>query len=201
MRETMRHLVMRRPHLLDLPGNAPPPGYALRPAGGEEDVAALAAVLTGAFGDLWTADRVRRTLTEAPDVRAVYVATWHGRPVATASSRLLPDRFPGSGVVHWVGTHPDHARRGLASALVARVLRDFRDRGDTAAALETDEFRLPAIRTYFRFGFLPVDEVAGEDHRPRWSTVVQELFAASRPHPTDAAETGRPGGRSGTGEG
>lgn len=81
---------------------------------------------------------------------------WQGRPVATASSHWLPDRFPGAGVVHWVGTRPDHARLGLGSALLRRLLHDFDERGYPAAVLQTDTFRLPAIRAYLRFGFLPV---------------------------------------------
>jgi mycothiol synthase len=173
---------MRRPHLRDLP-TVPPlsAGYALRVAAGERDAAALAAVLTAAFDDAWTADRVRRTLTDAPDVRAVYLVESQGHPVATASSRWLPDRFPGAGVVHWVGTHPDHARLGLGSVLLRRVLLDFGERGDPEAVLQTDTFRLPAIRAYLRFGFVPVYRVDGVDHQDRWSAVFQALFDGRQP--------------------
>ncbi len=162
-------LMMRRPHLDAIPAPAPlPAGYALPPLREGEDLAPLAATLAAAFADRWD---------EAPDVRAVYAVIWRDRPVATAASRELPARFPGAGYLHWVGTDPTHGRRGLASALVTRVLRDFADRGDTAAVLETDDFRLPAIRTYLKFGFLPVYEVDGEAHDARWTAVFQRLFA------------------------
>ncbi|CAA9540561.1 MAG: hypothetical protein AVDCRST_MAG49-804 [uncultured Thermomicrobiales bacterium] len=175
----MHHLVMRRPHLRDLPPVNPlPPGYELRLAAGDDDLAPLAATLTAAFDDPWDADRVRRSLTEAPDVPAVYVVAWRGRPVATASSRWLPARFPDAGVVHWVATHPEHARRGLGAALVAHVLHDFVGRGHDAAALETDEYRIPALRTYLRAGFLPDYEVAGEDHRARWSAAMPGVLGS-----------------------
>ena len=172
----MAQLLMLRPHLRDLPPVPPlPGGYGLRLAAGEADVEALATVLSAAFANPWDAARVRCKLTEAPDVRAVYVVTWQDHPVATAASRSLPDTFPGSGYVHWVGTHPEHQGRGLAAALLARLLRDFAERGDRDAVLETDDFRLPALRAYLACGFLPVYDVAGEDHRARWSAVFQAL--------------------------
>ncbi len=173
----MTQLLMRRPDLLDIPDAAPlQEGYVLRLADGAEDVRPLASTLSAAFGEPWDEVRVRSSLTETPDIRAVYVVARDGRPVATASSRLVPERFPGSGYVHWVGTHPEHAGKGLASALVARVLWDFAERGCEDAVLETDDFRLPAVRTYLKFGFLPVYGVSGEDHGQRWSQVLQRVF-------------------------
>jgi mycothiol synthase len=173
----LTHLVMRRPHLFQLPNiTSLPEGYVLRTFNGEDDLKSLALTLSAAFGFLWDAERVRSKLTEAPDVKAVYLVTWQGRPVATASSRYVPDLFPKAGYVHWVGTHPDHARKGLASALVAQLLRDFLDRGYKEAVLETDDFRIPAIVTYLKFGFLPIYDVNEEDHRARWSVVFQTMF-------------------------
>lgn len=171
---------MRRPHLRDVPPAPPlPEGYTLRQAD-DDDSGPLAALLNAAFSgprdDPWDAERVRRSLTRTPDVRAVYVVEWRGQPVATTSSQFLPERFPGSGRVHWVGTHPEHGRRGLASALLAHVLADFAARGDRDAVLHTQSYRLPAIRRYLAFGFLPELDAGGEDHRPRWSALFQSLW-------------------------
>jgi mycothiol synthase len=172
------HIVMRRPHLRDLPAPAPlAEGYRLRAFAGAADLAPLAEALTSAFGFTWSEERVRVKLTEAADVRAVYVVDWRGRPVATASSRSLPELYPGAGYVHWVGTHQEHSRKGLSAALMGRVLRDFAARGDRDALLETDDMRLPAIRLYLKFGFVPVYQAHGEDHTERWSAILQGLFA------------------------
>jgi len=171
-------LLMRRPHLWNDPAVRPlARGYDLRTYQAADDALALAHTLTAAFGDPWTVERVRKELTTAPNVLAIYVATWHNRPVATASSRWLPHLFPGSGYVHWVGPHPDHARRVLGTALMSRLLRDFRDRGYKDAVLETDDFRYPALKTYLRCGFLPVYEVNKEDHRSRWVAIFQVMLA------------------------
>jgi mycothiol synthase len=171
------HIVMRRPHLRDLPAPAAlPEGYQLRTFAGAADLAPLAEALSNAFGFTWSEERVRLKLTEAADVRAVYVVAWQGRPVATASSRSLPELYPGTGYVHWVGTHQDHGRKGLSAALMGRLLLDFAARGERDALLETDDVRLPAIKLYLKFGFVPVYQAHGEDHTERWSAIFQGLF-------------------------
>ena len=174
----MAQLLMRRPHLRDLPSAEPlAPGYHLREYGGPADLPGLLTTLAEAFAEPWDAARAARELTAAPTVKAIYVVTADGAVIGTASSRLLPEHFPGSGYVHWIGVAGAHRRRGVAAALLARVLDDFRERGCGAAVLETDDFRLPAIRAYLRCGFLPVYDVAGEDHRDRWSAIAQRLFS------------------------
>jgi mycothiol synthase len=172
---------MIRPHLADEPTLPPlPAGYAIRLAQGDQDERDLAHVLTTSFEEEWSLDRVRSSLTAAPDVLAVYVVTWNDRPVATASSRYDPEKFPGMGYVHWVGGLPDHAGHGLGSALMARLLQDFCDRGYQSSILETDDQRLPAIKVYLRHGFLPVYEVKREDHRARWTAIFQAILTSRR---------------------
>lgn len=180
----MAQLQMHRTHLEDIPRTPTvPAGYVLRPMETTDDLTSLAETLSMAFGEVWGVDDVRSRLINAADVHAVYVITKEDRVVGTASSRRVPDYQPGTGYVHWVGTHPDHARKGLGATLIERVLQDLRGRGYTSAVLQTDDFRLPAIRAYLRFGFLPVYEVEGEDHRSRWSTLLQSLFARpTSPH-------------------
>jgi mycothiol synthase len=172
---------MIRPHLTDEPNFPPlPAGYAIRLADGDQDERDLSHVLTTSFEEEWPVERVRSSLTAAPDVLAVYVVTWNDRPVATASSRYDPEKFPGMGYVHWVGGLPEHAGHGLGSALMARLLQDFRERGYGSSILETDDFRLPAIKVYLRHGFLPVYDVKGEDLRPRWTAIFQSILATRR---------------------
>ena len=175
-------LVMLRPHLDDLPEIPPlPNGYTLRPYDDDRDMPSLVATLTESFREFWDEARVARELTAAPDVQTVYVVAHSGRVVGTASSRFVPARFPDAGYVHWVGVASEHLRRGLASALLVRVLREFRERGRLAAVLETDDFRIPAIRSYLKLGFLPVYDVREEDHRARWSRVVMGVVTSPSP--------------------
>jgi mycothiol synthase len=174
--ETKRtSLLLRRPHLDDIPERGLPAGHTARLAR-PADEEAIAETLRESFGEPWDVELVRQRLTRSEDVVATYVVDHAGRVVATASSRWVPERFPGAGYVHWVGTHPAHARKGLAAVLLVELLRHFREVGRTEAVLETDDHRHPAIRSYLRLGYTPVYEVDGEDHRRRWSAIFQGLF-------------------------
>lgn len=166
-------IFMRRPNLDDLPPLPPlPAGHELR-AARAADAAGLAAVLASAFGPEWTVDHVHRELLGAPDVRTTFVVTEHGIPVATASARLLPDRFPGSGYLHWVGVDAAHRGRRLGAVVTLAVLHEFRAIGCRDAVLETEPFRLPAVRIYLNLGFRP--EPAASGHEAVWHEVLASL--------------------------
>jgi mycothiol synthase len=168
----MRQLFMRRPDLDDLPApSVLPAGHELRTAR-PDDADGIAAVLASAFESDWTADKVRRELLEAPDVETTYLVTAGGFPVATASARLLPERYPGSGYVHWVGTHGASRGQGLGRAVTLATLYRFRELGCRDAVLETDPPRLPAIRLYLALGFRP------ESAEPAQDDVWREVLAA-----------------------
>jgi len=138
----------------------------------------LVATLADSFREYWDDARVARELTAAPDVQTVYVVAHGDQVVGTASSRFVPERYPDAGYIHWVGVTSAHLRRGIASALLIRVLHEFRVRGYPTAVLETDDFRIPAIRSYLKLGFIPTYNVRTEDHRERWSDVMKGVVTA-----------------------
>ena len=158
----MRQLLRLRPNLDDLPAPPPLPStYVLRPAR-SDDAEGIAAVLASAFGPRWTADRVREELLDAPDVDRVFPVAVSGTPVATASARLMPDLYPGSGYLHWVGVQADHRGHRLGAVV-------------SLAVLETDPERLAAIRIYLRLGFRP--EPVAPEHPAAWRAVLASLAA------------------------
>ena len=174
-------LVMLRPQLDELPAIPPlPSGYTLRTFA-DGDMPSLIATLAESFREYWDEARVARELTAAPDVQTVYVVAHGDRVIGTASSRFVPARYPEAGYIHWVGVASEHVRRGIASALLVRVLHEFVERGYPAAVLETDDFRIPAIRSYMKLGFVPVYDVRGEDHRARWSKVMMGVVTSPSP--------------------
>ena len=174
----MTNLVMRRPNLLNLPTlPALPDGYALREAQ-PEDTSALAAVLDRAFASdtwdqarSWDEARVAATLNEQEGVKQTLVVDFKGRPIATASARLQPDRFPGSGYLHWVAVDPDHQGQRLGFFLSLAILHTFETLGCVDAVLETQDHRQAAIKTYLKLGFLP--EYRDEAHRERWAAITK----------------------------
>lgn len=168
-------LFMRRPGLNDLPSiPALPSRYRLRLAH-DADVVGLASIMTSAFGPEWTVDHVREKLVEPPDVVRTWLITRDDEAAATASARLLPGRYPGSGYLHWVGTHRAHRGKALGAIVTLAVLRDFHNMGCHDAVLETDPPRLPAIQTYLKLGFQPESRAAGQE--AIWNGILMELAA------------------------
>lgn len=169
----MRQLFMRLPDLDHLPPVPPlPPGHELRTAVAA-DAEGIAAMMASAFDPDWTVERVRRALLDAEDVPKTFLITFHGLTVATASARLVPDRYPGSGYVHWVAVHADHRGKRLGYIASLEVLRYFRSIGCRDAVLETDPPRLAAIRTYLNLGFVP--ENVDPEHEAQWREITQSL--------------------------
>jgi mycothiol synthase len=166
-------LFLRRPHLDELPEMTLPNGYALRTAV-PEDAENLSACLQKAFPEMtWTAERTTEWLLADESVKTIFVIEKGGVIVATASARLLPDAYPGSGYVHWVGADPEHRGKRLGYLASLAILHEFVRLGCTDAVLETDDFRLPAIKVYFRLGFVP--EYRHATHAPRWARLAPRL--------------------------
>ena len=174
----MTQLVMRRPNLEDLPEvPALPPGFVLREFE-LSDAEALAALLQKAFeDDTWTVERLRSDLIEASDVRKIFVITRDGVLVATGSAALREDRYPEAGYVHWVAADPALKGMHLGYIVSLAVLHEFVRLGCKTAVLQTDDDRLPAIRTYQKLGFEP--EHTHESHPGRWARIMSDLLAAA----------------------
>jgi mycothiol synthase len=168
-------LFMRRPWLEDLPALAVPAGCIVR-AYRPGDLPALCTLLTRAFGETepWDEERVRRTLIDAGDVEETYVVAGGDRLLATASARVMPV-YPGSGYLHWVAADPDVHGKGLGTLINVRVLQHFGERGLRDAVLETQNYRLLAIRAYLRLGFIPEYQYDDPDERLRWARVLPQL--------------------------
>lgn len=172
-------LFMRQPDLGALPAAPPlPAGYVLREAV-PDDYPQLAGLLEGGFADAWDADRVAGEFSLPNGVQATYVVAAPAGVAAMAAARALPDRFPGAGYVHYVAARSDQRGKRLGEMVTRRVLDHFAAGGLRQAVLETDDFRLPAIWTYLRLGFVPEPREPGD--AARWSGVLRQLTAPRRP--------------------
>ena len=163
-------LHLRRPTLDDLPRLEIPAGFTLREAS-IEDLPALVTLFAAAFPELddWPANNVRSALFEDLTVKKTLVLLDEERATlaATASARLLPEKYPDAGYLHWVAADPIYRGRGLGRLVSLAVLHEFVRLGCMASVLDTDDFRLPAIKTYLALGFLP--EIADPSHEARWA--------------------------------
>ncbi len=162
-------LLMRRADLAGLPPIDVPAGYVLRRAV-IADAPGLARLLAAAFGDAWDGQRVCDTLLGCAEVKRTYLITHGETVVATASAAERFHLYPQAGYVHWVGTDPQHAGKGLGCLASLAVLHAFAELGYHSAVLETDDNRLPAIRIYRKLGFTP--EMTHVSYPARWQAIL-----------------------------
>jgi GNAT superfamily N-acetyltransferase/catechol 2,3-dioxygenase-like lactoylglutathione lyase family enzyme len=172
------NLRMRLRSLADLPMLPEPPnGFTLRRIVRKEmtesDIADLTGVLAAAFPEMvWTPRKVREALVTDATVEETFVLedAESGAIAATATARFLPERFPNTGYLHWVGAYAHYKGKGFGRYVSLAVLHAFRERGYTDAVLETQDFRLPAIHTYRKLGFAP--EYNDDTHEARWNALL-----------------------------
>jgi len=169
-------LCMRRPTLDDLPEIVLADGYSLR-ASREGDGRHWARILREAFRDeSFDESRFDREMKAHPAYRPeriFFVCAPGGLPCGTASAYRQEQFGKDTGYLHWIGVCPAHRGKRLGEAASLAALHRFRFEGLSAAVLQTDDFRLAAIKTYLRLGFLPL--VQHESHPARWAAVRAEV--------------------------
>ena len=162
---------MRRKSLEDLPELEVPDGFELRTfrLGDESRWAKL---MTGAIG-VWDEESTTRLFLGDPGVteEGIFFLTGSYDCIATATDKRLPESDVG--YLHMVTVAPPHRGKGLGRCISLAALLHMRERGCHQAVLDTDDFRLPAIRTYLALGFVP--EMLAADHAERWRAISGEL--------------------------
>jgi len=171
----LRQLIMVRPTLTDLPELAPRDGCGVR-SFVDGDQAAWVAIINDSFELEFGPDGFERRMGDAAfRPERVWFATVDRQPVATASAWVTARWGETVGVLHMVGCASAHLGRGLGALVCLAALHQMVAEGRERATLSTDDFRLPAIRTYARLGFQPLP--FSEDHRARWHDVIRHLDA------------------------
>ncbi len=170
-----RQLRMVRPNLEDLPELELPSGYGMRTYR-EGDEVHWAHIISDSFGGRKrTAQDTRNEITGRdvfiPD--GFYFATHQDIPVGTACAWRESVDEKDVGYVHMVGVAAEHTGHKLGKWVSLAVLIYFRDNGFKCSMLDTDDFRIPAVKTYLNLGFIPVYV---EDGQPeRWRDIFEKL--------------------------
>jgi mycothiol synthase len=86
---------------------------------------------------------------------------------------------PFTGDVGWLACDPKHRGHGLGYALTARAVTRFVQAGYARIQLHTEYYRLPAIKTYLKLGFLPV--LDSPEIHSLWAEVCRLLDWAFAP--------------------
>lgn len=164
-------LAMRRPHLENLPPMALPAGHGVRcfRPGDEE---AWETIIGESFErEYCFAQQMQADPSFLPE-RVLFV-NCGAKPVATASAWKVPRYGPDTGVVHMVGARTQSMGKRLGYWVTLATLYRFVEEELTDAVLQTDDFRLPAIKTYLNLGFEPL--LVHENQPDRWREVFRVL--------------------------
>ncbi len=154
---------MLRPDMDDLPAAVLGEGYELR-LPDEAELPAVHQMLVEGFAEHWgeyEADdhRIEEWIEDPRFRRDLVVVAWAGERPAAVVCNILETRPDGTlrGLLDGVATHPDHRRRGLARAAIARSLELLRDEGASSAYLGVDtDNHNRALALYESCGFRKV---------------------------------------------
>lgn len=168
---------MLRDSLEDVPQFPLPGGYRMRPwrRGDRETWLRIERAVEPAgaipdklfdseFGDDLPAMAKRCRFLVAPDGRdAGTITAWYLR-------RYLGRAW---GRIHYVAIVPEHQGRGLSRCIMTAAMNRLRALGHRRAMLATQTHRIPAIRTYLRFDFVP--DLAPGDAAGAWRLVARHI--------------------------
>ena len=104
----------------------------------------------------------------------VYFVEENGNACATIS--VFCNDETKQGYVHMVAAKPEVRGKGIGTALAKFAVNKLIEGGMQEAHLTTDDFRIPAIKTYLKAGFEPCLE-GSEDFQSRWEAVIEKINA------------------------
>lgn len=79
-----------------------------------------------------------------------------------------------TGCIHMVAIEKSYQGKKLALPLNLYTVQKMLDDGKHKIILTTDDWRIPAIKTYLRAGFNPVIESGDTDMENRWKKVMEQ---------------------------
>ena len=167
-RKDLPQLVMMLEDLKGLPEPVLPPGYDFRTAK-ETDGVHWVDVVNDSFGyqAARSFDDLKKDICFS--LSRVHFVCRQGLPVGTASAWHRETWGEDTGYLHMVGVRKEHTGKGLGKNVSLVALKDMEARGCRRCVLQTDDFRIPAIKTYGRLGFRPL--ITHESHLERWKTI------------------------------
>ncbi len=94
-----------------------------------------------------------------------------GKAIATITVVCNPETK--DALIHMVGSLPECRGKGVGNMLVAVADHVLKTTGMQTARLKTDDFRVPAIKTYLKIGFQP--DLSTEDFVQRWDAIYKSI--------------------------
>ena len=92
---------------------------------------------------------------------------------AVATLAVLCDYEKKEGYIHMVACREDSRGKGYGTLLNRVAEYTLKKEGMQTAFLTTDDWRIPAIKSYLRAGFLP--DLSNEDFKARWEKIYATI--------------------------
>jgi len=153
---------------------APPEGYVLRSFTPDDAQGYFRLMETAGFCD-WNRETLQPWLDRVlPGGFFLLEHAASGDPVATTMATHNPSEVHTFGAeLGWVAGDPRHAGKGIGLVVVANATRRMVEAGYSRIYLKTDDWRLPAIKTYLRLGYVPF--LYAPDMSERWKAICRQL--------------------------
>ncbi len=170
--ETLKpQLLMVHSDLDNLPELDLPEPYKIRSEKPGDDKA-WEKIITESFKQKFSYDTMTNDKAYKPE-RIFFVTDVNDEPVATAASWVTDDYPPDCAVLHMVGVLPEHTGHRLGYYVSLSAMKHAREEGFSRMALRTDDWRIPAVKTYLRLGYMPV--VIHENQIERWKKILRQI--------------------------
>lgn len=172
-----RQLRMHNTQLDKLPKQTPPlDGYSIRNFR-KGDETNWIDIIKSAFGERFADDPeiVLKDILNKPgfDPESFFLVTHNGEPVGAIVALTIPNGPENLGYINLVAVKPEHQGKQLGRTLTLTALYYFKRNGHQTVILDTDDFRIQAIKTYLSLGFTPVH--LNRAHQKRWAKILKEI--------------------------
>ena len=97
--------------------------------------------------------------------------------VAVATLTVICDYEKKEGYIHMVACRETARGKGYGTLLNKIAEATLKKEGMETAYLTTDDWRIPAIKSYLRIGFEP--DISTEDFRERWEKIYDKIKAGA----------------------
>ena len=151
-----------------------PEGYSIRIYKPGDEFRFFELMQFGEFGP-WDDDKLTYNLNRIIPAGWFFIDCMSSqRPVATAMClHNYSGDAPFTGDVGWLACDPDHRGKGLGFPITAYVTNRFLAAGYSMIQLHTEYYRLAAIKTYLKVGYVPV--VNNDSMKVMWRDICQSL--------------------------
>lgn len=88
---------------------------------------------------------------------------------AVSTITIICNPVKKEGYIHMVATKTEARGKGIVNLMSLFAVKILKENGMETAYLTTDDFRIPAIKTYLKSGFYP--DVSTDDFKLRWENI------------------------------